>query len=329
MKKYPTIDLLKDALSKRGYRVEEEQLGNRPYTRFTAPNGRLWLTQNARIGYPFLSVAVSKIAAQKDLSYELCEKHGIRIPKTLLIKDLSTSSIALQGLLATGSVVIKPNNASLSNGLTLNVTNFDELQLAYLKAKAYSDFVIAQEQVEGEEIRFAMIDGKARAALLRETPRLVGDGTSTLQELLDAENEVRKTLKFSDHTQYPLLTSEIIDLKRFDLSSIPADKEVVELSRTTMVRYGASMYNVLDQIHPDYIAVAEKAATEFGARFIAVDIMIKDMTAPATDDHAYAFIEFNASPVLTLFYCDRNGKQYDVVPDLVKLIDATLEVTKS
>ena len=57
---------------------------------------------------------------------------------------------------------------------------------------------------------------------------------------------------------------------------------------------------------------------------MVVDIMIQNLRQPHTKNN-YAFIEFNTAPVLKLFYSCRDGKHYDVLPELAAMIDASLQ----
>jgi hypothetical protein len=52
-------------------------------------------------------------------------------------------------------------------------------------------------------------------------------------------------------------------------------------------------------------------------------MMIHDHTKPQTEDN-YTFIEFNTAPVLKMFYSCRDGNHYDILGDLVPMINATL-----
>ncbi len=319
----PTVDLFKRAFEELGYTFECFTLNGKAYTRFISPNGGTWLTRDARISYPFLNSTCQHISSSKTLSYELCAKNEIRIPKSISFNNINEHRNELGGLLALGPVVVKPNDSSLSWGVTLNIRSREALEAAYDEAKKFSEIVIAQEQVYGQEVRFAVVDGVLKAALLRETPRVIGDGVSTLRALIDAENNVRQALDLR-FANYPMLDEKIIDFERFDFTGVPAKDEIVELNQSAMIRGGASMYNVIDTIHESYKRVAERAARALGAQFIVVDMMIEDLAAPATEQN-YAFIEFNGAPVISLFYSCRGGQQYDAISELVPRIHKLLQ----
>jgi cyanophycin synthetase len=318
---HDSIDLLRAALLERGFSVEELRLGGKAYTRFTAPSGKSWLTKNAHVGYPFTTSAVREISHNKSLAYELGTSLGVQTPFTTQVVSKLTE-VEMRTLLRHSPLVVKPSSASSSSGVTLQVRTRPMLEAALSAAHAYSATALVQTQVEGDEIRFVVFKGKVRAATLRQTPRLVGDGERNVSELLDAENAERAALQLPYMT-YPQLDESLLDVSALDLDEILPAGKILELSRATMIKSGASVYDVLDKMHPSYVEIAERLATGLAARFIVVDIIIQNYAAPL-DKHNYAFLEFNTSPALKLFYSCRDGKQYDILTDLAALIDEML-----
>lgn len=316
-----TVELLQKALSQKGYSFEKFELKDMSYTRFIAPSGHAWLTQDAHVGYPFTSRAVAKISSEKDLAYAFCATHGVRVPRTVQLRKGFTDA-ELAELLVHKPLVVKPHNSSLSWGVSLNIRAKETLETAVAAALEFSPMVLVQEQIEGEELRFTVVNGKVKAVLLREMPCLTGDGMASIGQLLERENEARAELTMP-YLTYPQLSSELIAETDRTSDDVLAEGEVLSLGRGTMIRTGASVYNVLPDVHSSYIHTAEKLAAKLGARFVVVDMMLLDHAAPQTDDN-YAFIEFNTAPVLKLFYSCRDGRHYDIISDLVPMIDATL-----
>lgn len=318
---HSTVELLQKALHKKGYRFEKLELQQSSYTRFIAPNGQAWLTQDAHVGYPFSSAAAAKVSDEKDLAYEFCAAEGVRVPETWTLGKGFDDSLLIS-LLKRSPLVVKPHNNSLSRGVSLDVTDLQSLRTAVRAALKFSPRVLVQEQIEGEELRFAVVNGTIKAVLLRQMPRLTGDGISTIGQLLEQENEARAGLRMPFLT-YPQLSKKLIALSgRGAGDALPAG-ETMQLGRGTMVRTGASIYNVLTEVHETYLATVTRLVTALGARFVVVDMIIRDHTQPKSKDN-YAFIEFNKAPVLKLFYSCRDGKHYDIVHDLVPMIHSTL-----
>lgn len=316
-----SIDLLKKGLKNRSYTVKDLSLAEKSYTQFIAPNGGIWITRNTQISYPFVSCASTQISNDKNSAYDLAKEKGVRVPKTTKIHKDQLAKLQISELIAQGAVVVKPNGSTLSRGLTLDVDTEDKLKNALALAIEHDDMVLVQEQVTGEEIRFAVLNGKVKAAILREKPYVCGDGVSTIAELIEQENMMRA--KITDTmVAYPPL-EDVVNLNGHQMDTVLSAGERYELGKGTMIRFGASMYDVVDTIHHSYIETVETLAAELGFGFVVVDMMLDDYTAVQTD-HNYAFIEFNKAPVLKLFYSCRDGKHFDVLSELVPMIDAAI-----
>lgn len=322
---HASYKLLARELSALGYAVSEEQDDKRLFVSYISPKGRIWRARAAMIDYPFTSATVRALSKNKAEATKFVTLHGMHAPATIKVTGDTVDMTRVEKFLGRyGRVVVKPLNRSLSIGLTTDITTPIKVQKAIKKAAKYSAEVLVQEQVFGEEVRFAVINGKVVSALLRRTPRVVGDGISTVAELVDKENEERRKIDYTLVT-YPLLTEELIH-KSIDLMKVPAPGEVVELSRATMISKGCSVYDILGEVDESYVRLVESLVSDLDTGFIVVDIFIRNFHEPANQDN-YWFIEFNTSPVLKLFYSCRDGGMHDILPALAEAIDTKMHTT--
>jgi D-alanine-D-alanine ligase-like ATP-grasp enzyme len=146
---------------------------------------------------------------------------------------------------------------------------------------------------------------------------VVGDGVSTVAQLIERENEARLPLAFT-YLRYPQLSEELVG-DFVHSQSVPARGEVVELSKSTMVRGGASLYEVTNTIHPSYCQMAERLVARLNPAFMVVDMMIADYRQPLAQDN-YVFVEYNASPSLKLYESVRGGEPLAMTKLLVDAI---------
>lgn len=321
---FATYRLLRKEFEKRGYSYDEYREKDNLFVELTSVKGKQWKFQASRISYPVNQQSVTDLSVNKEDAYEFAQSNGIAIPYTqYLPANVTLDDDEVDMLLSKYKpLIVKPSDSSLSRGLTLNINTQKELNDAIKYARSVKSNVLVQQQVQGQEIRFLAINGKVVSALLRQTPRVIGNGRDTVAELLALENEDRASLKFP-YIEYPLLSPEIINPELFKSSYIPQNGENVELSKATMIKNGCSVYDVLGEVDSSYIAMVEKLVSATSAGFLAIDIFIFDYTKPLTEDN-YAFIEFNTSPVLKLCYGCRDGRMFDIVPLLVDAIDSHL-----
>ncbi len=321
---FASYKLLRTEFEKIGYSTFEEVIDNKRRVTFTSPSGRDWRTSVSRLAYPFNSPRVKDISVNKELAYIFAQEANVSIPYTYHVpEDHEMTPAEIETLFDRYlKLIVKPADSSLSRGLTLNIETSEQLALAIARARRVSSEVLVQQQVEGEEVRFVVIDGKVVSALLRRTARVIGDGTSTIRELIKVENDQRRQLLF-EYISYPQLTDAMVIQKLLTSTKVPRKDEIVELNRATMIRNGCSVYDVMAQVHSSYIEIVEGLVGKLEAPFIVADVFIKDFSTPQ-NDHNYWFIEFNTSPVLKLFYGCRDGQSFDIVPRLTRSIDCWL-----
>lgn len=310
---------IRSALEARGYSYSTMRLGAYSYNVWTAPNGWTWMWHNFR-KYPFTPQTTAEISWDKKRAYDFASLHSVTIPATILTDSRDEAVTFLEKY---QRVIVKPLSGSGSRGVSLDITTPESLQQVIPE----NEKVLVQQQFIGEELRFTFLDGRVVSVIYRQTPRVIGDGVSSLQELIDRENNVRRTVVFP-LLQYPQLDAQIINFDAFDLSSIPLQGQVIELSRSTMIKRGASFYGVTNAVHRSYIEIAEKLAKALSATYIAVDIMVKDFTIPATDDN-YTFIEFNTSPSPAPYSSLRAGDTPPVLNMLADLFDRAADGYKA
>jgi D-alanine-D-alanine ligase-like ATP-grasp enzyme len=323
--KHASYKLLGRELKALGYTMSEEHDDNRLFVSYISPKGRIWRARAAMIDYPFTSATVRSLSKNKAEATKFVTLHGMHAPATIKVVGDAVDMTSIEKFLNRYSrVVVKPLNRSLSIGLTTDITTMLQLQKAIKKAAKYSSEVLVQEQVFGEEVRFAVINGKVVSSLLRRTPQVVGDGSSTISELIKRENLERRKINYT-LVPYPQLTDELVR-KSVDPTKVPAAGEIVELSRATMISKGCSVYDILGEIDESYIRLVESLVEDLDTGFIVVDIFIKNFREPAREDN-YWFIEFNTSPVLKLFYSCRDGNMHDILPALAEAIDRKMHAT--
>ncbi|MDB5165709.1 MAG: Cyanophycin synthase [Candidatus Saccharibacteria bacterium] len=307
---------LSGELLQRGY-IYSELILERRYKQYLSPNGKFLFTKGAHYNYPFISRDVYEMSKDKLRSYEFAQLHDVAIPATLHTSDLDR---AKPFLARHKRVVVKPFDGSASKGLTVDVTTDIQLEQA-LHAATFDDKApLVQEQFIGEEIRLTALDGVVRSVILRQTPRVVGDGSSSISELIAVENEDRQNLQFP-FISYPQLDAVNIPEHLLRSKQIPAHGEIIELSKTTMIRHGASFYGVTDQVHPSYVQIAEHLVSQLNAPMLVVDLMVKDYTHQASDNN-YIFLEFNTAPHLEIYSLLRSGDQPDIIRMLADMVDA-------
>ena len=146
------------------------------------------------------------IAGDKHLTKELLRRHGVPVPAGEIAYSAG-SALRHAGEIGY-PVVIKPYDSNHGNGVTLNIAGREDVPDAFRLALQYSSAAVVEKHIAGQDYRVLVVGDKVTAVARRQPPRVVGDGTSTIRQLVERENE--NPLRGEDHTR-PLTKIELDD----------------------------------------------------------------------------------------------------------------------
>ncbi len=265
------------------------------------------------------AVAVD-IASDKELTKTLLRDAGIEVPCGILAQSEAEAVEALEVVGA--PVVVKPYNMSQGKGVSLNLTTAEQVGRAYCAAKQYAARVVVEQQFAGRDYRVLVINGKVAAASERVPAHVVGDGESTIGELVEVVN--RHPARGEDHER-PLTKiavdeamMEFMSRRRLTLGDTPKPGEVVYLRECANLSTGGTARDVTDLIHPQVAAMCERAARIIGLDICGIDLILDDIAmAPGPDN---GVIEVNAAPGLRMHVAPSEGHSRDVGAAIVDML---------
>lgn len=269
-----------------------------------------------------LQLALDKVACHRLLSAE-----GIPMARHVEV-DCSEprSRIALLDDRQASAVVVKPaRSTSGGEGVTCGVRTAEEFERARLWAQRWDSRLLIEEQGQGSEYRLLVLDGRIVDVLVREPPRIVGDGRSTVEELIRLEN--RRRADPDSGAGLATLTVDLdclFTLRRggLSLSSVPERGRPVTI-KSAVNQSGAAQVRSLppDALGAALIRDATAAVAAMGLRFAGVDLITPD---PSTSlgDAGGVVIEVNGTPGLHYHYLVANPE--DSVAVAVPLLEVLL-----
>src|SRR6266498_2167834 len=265
------------------------------------------------------AVAVD-IASDKELTKTLLRDAGIEVPHGALARSEAEAVEALE--IVGAPVVVKPYNMSQGKGVSLNLTTAAQVVQAYRAAKQYATKVVVERQFAGRDYRVLVINGKVAAASERVPAHVVGDGESTIAELVEAVN--RHPARGEDHER-PLTKiavdaamAEFMRRRRLTLGDTPKSGEVVYLRECANLSTGGTARDVTDLIHPQVAATCERAARIIGLDICGIDLILDDIAmAPGPDN---GVIEVNAAPGLRMHVAPSEGRSRDVGAAIIDML---------
>lgn len=261
------------------------------------------------------------IACDKWMTKMFLEEIGVPTPQGRRVWSPEEAVAAAEEL--GFPVVVKPMYGNHGNGVFLSLETKEAVIEAFKKAQAINEEVLVEKQVLGSDYRLLVVGEEVVAAAHRIPACVVGDGTRTIAELVDAVNQDPN--RGTGH-ELPLtkLTLDAVSLavlqeKGLSPASVPKAGEVVYLRRTANLSTGGTAEDVTDRVHPEIKAMAVRAARTIGLDIAGIDIVAQDITKPLAESGAMV-IEVNASPGLRMHLYPQKGQPRDVAGLIVNYL---------
>ncbi len=217
-------------------------------------------------------------------------------------------------------VVLKPVTGHKGIGVTANIQNPEELETAYDNALAAipldaSVVIIVEKHVTGTDFRLLCVNGSFVAAVERRPAFVIGDGLSTIADLIQQENAKPERL---DTPTSALGKVEIDEpLKRFlaeqsfDLSSVLERSRKVYLRKVANLSAGGISYDATHTVHPDNRILAEDIAQHFRLTCLGIDVIAMTLNRSWRDGN-FGIIEINSAPGIFMHLKPAVGESVDV-----------------
>ncbi|WP_310963548.1 cyanophycin synthetase [Nocardioides terrisoli] len=244
------------------------------------------------------SIAVD-IASDKDLTTRLLGAAGLPVPRQETVRSADQAVRMAERI--GYPVVVKPLDGNHGRGVCLDLVDADGVRNAFPIAQEQSrrGSVVVESFITGKDYRCLIIDGRMVAIAERVPASVTGDGTSTVQQLVDLTNadprrgvgheKVLTRIKVDD------AALDVLAGQKHTLESVPAEGEVVKLALTGNMSTGGISIDRTFEAHPENVEVAEEAARMIGLDIAGIDFICPDITQPVRETGG-AICEVNAAP---------------------------------
>ena len=270
-------------------------LGNGAYQFGQGRLGR-WLQSSFTDATPNIA---TKMARDKAWAAIRLRQAGIPVPAHRLAADADNAE-RIAGELGF-PVVVKPADQDGGLGVSAGLENAQEVRDAYAQARARSTRVLVEKQVSGRDYRLTVLNGQLIWAIERQPGGVIGDGASTLEQLITRTNADPRRGEGPHAPLKRLLwdTEARILAAKAGLAehTIPPAGRFVRLRRTANVATGGKPVAVTGEVHPDNTNLAIRAAQALRLDLAGVDLLLPDITRSWRETGA-AVCEVNAQPQL-------------------------------
>lgn len=261
------------------------------------------------------------ISCDKTITKLILKESGIPVPEgDVCTKPHEASEIAEE---IGYPVVIKPENGNQGKGVSLNISNPQELIEAFITASKYDDNVMVERHIRGNDYRVLVINGRVAAVARRIPAHIIGDGVHNIFQLVQKVNLDPK--RGNDHEK-PLSKIKIDDIsirllqrKGYNLDTIPTEGELIYLKENGNISTGGEAHDCTDRIHPKNYELAVRAAKVIGLDIGGIDITCPDISNPISETEG-AIIEVNAAPGIRMHLFPSKGKPQKVGHSIVEMM---------
>ena len=262
-----------------------------------------------------------EIAADKEATKKMLLQEHIPVPKG---KKISATEELDSVISEIGfPIVIKPLNGNHGRGITTNIRSKTDAVKAFEQAKKISSSVLVEQFVAGTDYRFLVINYKLIAVSKRIPAMVIGDGVSTIEQLIEQTNEDPK--RGEDHekvlTRITIdeTTRSILAQNNFELKSILPAGQLLFLKDTANISTGGTARDVTHLVHPHNVFMAERIARLINLDICGIDIIAQDINIPITIKNG-AVLEVNAGPGLRMHLSPTKGMAQNVAAPIIEML---------
>ena len=259
------------------------------------------------------------VTDDKLVSKNIMKEKGLSVPDAILLtKDMEQEEIEdLIKDLYSMPLVIKPRNTNMGTGITVfsKPGTKDQINNAIKYAFEFDSDVLVEQYIKGKEYRFLVVDGKCISVAHRRVASVVGDGKSTIKELIDIKNKEPWHALTGTPVKIEKPVEEFLKKSNYTYDTIPQKDERVFLRTNSNCSTGGESLDVTNDIPQYFKEMSEKAANAFNAKVCGVDLIIDDL-----NKNDYSIIEINDDPGYSINEWPYEGKGEKVGLAILKLL---------
>lgn len=248
---------------------------------------------------------------------------GVPSPQGKLLKVDTVSMDRLKGIAEKLGypLVLKPNVGSMGQGVHTNLKDWPELEAAFnqLKREQKPRRAVLEKHHEGEDYRILVVDNQVVGAVQRKPAFVVGDGQTSVSDLLEYRNDTRKSNPFLSHglVKVDFEVRKVLADQNLALDDAPEAGQHVALRRVANASAGGEVVDVTDEL-PDHLKQAAVDAVHAIPNIVIAGVDVLYRPADGFGDPGdYVIIELNSRPHLGVNMYPTSGMGRDAAKPII------------
>jgi len=266
------------------------------------------------------SIAVD-LASNKDETKKMLEAAAIPVAKGYCISEIEEVATVIEKI--GFPLVFKPLDGNHGKGASINVKTATEAIAAFEHAKKYSRNIIAEKFITGFDYRILVINHRFIAAALREPAHIIGDGVSSILQLIDIKNTDPRRGYGHENVLTEITidreTYEELEKQHFTLESVLSIDQKCYLKGTANLSTGGTSTDITDIVHPSNIFIFERISRIIGLDICGVDIVATNLNEPL-EVTGGVVLEVNAAPGFRMHLAPANGLARNVAAPVLDML---------
>ena len=265
-----------------------------------------------------------ELACDKEGTKQILRDAGVPVPRGTVIHYLDELEEAIADV-GGYPIVIKPLDGNHGRGITIDINTWQEADEAYDAASVASKTrsVIVERYYTGRDHRVLVINGKLVAVAERVPAHVVGDGKSTIAELIEKTNSDPNRGEGHDNVltkiELDRTSWQLLEKLGYNLETILPHGEVCYLRATANLSTGGIAVDRTDEVHPENIWLFSRVAKIIGLDIAGIDVVTSDISQPLHQTGG-VIVEVNAAPGFRMHVSPSQGLPRNVAAPVLDML---------
>jgi D-alanine-D-alanine ligase-like ATP-grasp enzyme len=225
-------------------------------------------------------------------------------------------------------VVVKPKFGSGGRGVATDITTEEHFLQAWdAAAQTKAGKILVEEFYSGNDYRVFVVGKEVRAVSQRLPAYVVGDGTHTVNELIDLKNVQRSTNPHDGSKLMKLTPMMLRHIASFGFTkdSVLEADYYLQLHKVANIGSGGESRDLSADIHPDWAEIGARVRRAvFDPMHVGFDLIAEDIKL-SPHHQRWVILEVNSNPDMGIHHFITHGEPRN---SSVALIDALFPATK-